>query len=65
MRSLSTRKAALVRHLGADDPRTLKAAAELRTAVLRQAIEEAVTVLPPLTDAEIAELTALLAGTGA
>jgi len=62
MKQLANRKAALTRHHGSDDARTLKAAAALRTALLRQAITEATAVLPPLTDTEIAELTALLAG---
>lgn len=64
-RQLASRKAVLTRHLGADDPRTLEAAAALRTALLKRAITDAVAVAP-LTGAEIVELTALLlAGAGA
>lgn len=58
--SLSRRKAALVRHLGSDHPRTLEAAARLRTALLAEAIREAGQVLPPLTAEERTELVALL-----
>ncbi len=65
LRQLSSRKAALTRHYGDDDPRTLKVAAALRQALLKKAIEQAVTTLPPMTDAERDELTALLAGADA
>lgn len=65
LRTLAARKAAAVRHHGADDPRALEAAAALRTARLRKAITEAASVAPPLTRAEVTELTALLAGTAA
>lgn len=60
LKSLANRKAALVRHLGADHPRTLEASALLRTALLKQAIDAAARTLPPLTDAERDELVALL-----
>lgn len=62
LRQLANKKAAYTRHHGPDDPLTLAAAAQLRTELLRTAIEEAARTLPPLTRAEKAELTALLQG---
>lgn len=64
LKQLANRKAALTRHRGADHPATLEATGALRYALLAQAITEATAVAPPLSDAEVAELTALLAGTG-
>jgi len=58
--SLKMRKALYTRHFGADDERTLNAAAALRTALLAQAIRKAVQARPPLTNAEREELAALL-----
>lgn len=62
LKQLSSRKAALYRHLGPDDPRTLEAAGALRTALLRAAIEKAMASKPPLSRDERRELVALLAG---
>lgn len=64
LRQLANKKAALTRHYGADDERTLEAAGRLRTALLAQAITDAMAAPPPLTKAEIVELTALLAQAG-
>ncbi len=60
LRQLANRKAALTRHFGADHPDTLAATAALRTALLREAITQAVQTSPPLTDDERGELVALL-----
>jgi hypothetical protein len=60
LKALAGRKAALVKHHGPDDPRTLAACAELRTALLVQAIREAARTLPPMSAAEKEELAALL-----
>lgn len=64
LRALANRKAALHRHFGPDDPRTLAATAALRRALLRAAIEEAVASEPPMTRSERRELAALLTGMG-
>ena len=60
LRQLANRKAALTRHFGPEHPDTLAAAAALRLALLKQAINDAVQTSPPLTDTERDELTALL-----
>jgi hypothetical protein len=60
LRQLANKKAAMTRHFGSDDARTLEAAAQLRYALLAQAIREAARSLPPLSPAEKAGLIALL-----
>lgn len=57
LRQLITVKAALTRHYGPDDPRTRAAAAELRLARLRHAIQAA-----ELTEDDRHELARLLLG---
>ena len=60
LRQLAARKAVLTRHFGPEHPDTMAATAALRTALLKQAINEAVQTLPPLSTDERAELAALL-----
>lgn len=57
-----SRKAALVRHRGALDPKTLNADAELREALLEAHINKVVRAWPPLSPEQRDRLAILLRG---
>lgn len=56
------RRAALVRHRGTDDPRTIEAGQDVRAAVLEEHIRAAVDKWPPLTPQARDRLAVLLRG---
>lgn len=63
-RTARARRAALVRHRGADDPQALEAARDVRAASLAQHIARVAAEAPPLTDEQRDRLAVLLRGGG-
>lgn len=61
--SLSRRYNAMQRHHGADAPETLEAERDLRALQLQEYIREKIAATPPLTDAQLERVRALLPAT--
>lgn len=55
-----TKAAALTRFRAADDPELIAHRQELKTLVLQKHVQEVVASFPPLTEAQIDRLTAIL-----
>jgi hypothetical protein len=56
------RRNVLVRHYGADDPRTVEAERDLKAAGLEQHIREIIDTAPPITEEQRSRLALLLRG---